>query len=65
MDEEELLLSLGYILLKRSIRRRKERKARHARKMWVREIFKKRETAGIYHTLVQEMALGDRELYFK
>ena len=65
MFEEELLLSLGYILLKRSIRKRKEREARHAKKMWVREIFKQRETAGIYHTLVQEMALGDRECCFK
>ena len=33
--------------------------------MWVREIYKQREIGGIYHTLVQEMSLGDREFYFK
>lgn len=64
MDEEEILLSLGFILLKRSQRRRKERTEQN-RKIWVREIFRQRENRGIFHTLVQEMALGDRELYFK
>ncbi|XP_057294525.1 uncharacterized protein LOC130623036 [Hydractinia symbiolongicarpus] len=65
MDDEDLLIYLGYILLKRSSRREAERKARKKRSIWVRQIYKQREECGIYHTLVQEMALGDRESYFK
>ena len=65
MDEEEILLTLGYLLLKRSIHRRNQQQTKNVRKMWVREIFKQRENKGVYHTLVQEMALGDRGFYFK
>ena len=65
MNEEDILYALGYILLKRSIRRRKEKETGKGRKMWVRQIFKQRENCGIYHTLVQEMSLDDREYYFK
>ena len=65
MNDEELLLALGYLLLKRRIRRRKQLQAKNVRRMWVREIFKERERKGIFHTLVQEMALGDRESYFR
>ena len=46
MNEEELLLALGYLLLKRRIRRRKQLEA-NVRRMWVREIFKERERKGI------------------
>ena len=62
MDEEEILLALGFIFLKR---RQRKQKIRKMKKIWVREIFRQRENHGIYHNLVQEMALGDRELYFK
>ena len=62
MDDEETLVALGFIILKRRERRKKARKSR---KMWVREIYKQRENLGIFHTLVQEMALGDRQFYFK
>ena len=65
MDDEELLIYLGYILLKRSSRREAERKFRKKRSMWVRQIYKQREEHGLYHTLIQEMTLGDRESYFK
>ena len=61
MDEEEVLLVMGYILL---MHRQKEKIKKRARKMWVHEIYTRRETGGIYYTLVQEMALGDRELTF-
>ena len=65
MDEEELLLALGYLVLKRRIRRAKQLRAKYVRKMWVKDIFKERERKGIFHTLVQEMTLGDRESYFR
>ena len=65
MEDEETLVALGFIILKRRERRKKEKEARKSRKMWVREIYKQRENLGIFHTLVQEMALGDREFYFK
>ena len=63
MDEEDILLTLGYLLLKRSIRRRKQQETKNVRKMWVRDIFKQRKNKGVYHTLVQEIALGDRGFY--
>ena len=47
MNEEELLLALGYLLLKRRIRRRKQLQAKNVQRMWVREIFKERERKGI------------------
>ena len=65
MDRKEVFFALGYLLLKCGIGRRKQLQAKSARKMWVRELFKHRERSGIFHTLVQEMALGYRESYFK
>ena len=65
MDDEEAIISLNYILLKCRFRRKAERKARKKRSLWVRQIYRKREESGIYHTLVQKMALGDRRSYFK
>ena len=68
MDDDEAVIFLSYILLKRSSRRKieeKERSAQKKRSTWVREIYRRRNDCGLYHTLVQEMALGDREFYFK
>ena len=65
MDDEGILFATGYLILKRRIRRKKERDARNRRKIWVREIYKQRNESEICHNLVLEMALGDRELYFK
>ena len=65
MDDEGILFATGYLILKRRIRRKKERDARNRGKIWVREIYKQRNESGICHNLVLEMALGDRELYFK
>ena len=55
----------AYILLKRSIQRKKDEKARKKITIWVRQIYKQREVSGIFHKFVREMALGDREFYFK
>ena len=65
MDNEDILFATGYLILKRKIRRKKEREARKRRKLWVREIYKQKKESEIYHNLVLEMAVGDRELYFK
>ena len=65
MGDEEILFATGYLKLKRRIRKKKEREAWKRRKMWVWEIYKQRNEYGIHHNLVLEMALGDREIYFK
>ena len=64
-DDEEAMIFLSYILLKRRFHRKAERKARKKRSLWVRQIYRQWEKSGIYYTLVQEMPLGDRETYFK
>ena len=65
LGDEDVVYLAAYILLKRSILRKKDEKARKKRTIWVRQIYKQREKSGIFHNLVQEMALGDREFYFK
>ena len=65
MDDEDILFATGYLILKRWIRGKKEQEVRKRKKIWVREIYKQRNESGIYHNLVLEMALGDRELYFQ
>ena len=64
-DDEDILFATGYLILKRTIQREKEEEARKGRKICVREIYKQKNESRIYHNLVLEMALGDRELYFK
>ena len=64
MDDEDILFTTGYLILKRTIQREKEEEARMGRKICVREIYKQKNESRIYHNLVVEMALGDRELYF-
>ena len=60
MDEEDVLLALVHLHLKR-IRKRREKTKNSRRNQW---ILKKREAKRIYHTFVQEMALGDRKCFF-
>ena len=61
MDEEGVLLSLTYLHLKQ-IRKWQGKTKNSCKKKWVKETFKNRETKGIYHNLIEEMALGDREV---
>ena len=65
MDEDEALMTLGVLLIRKRRRQRNKQKVKKNRAMWVRGIFKQREEKGAYHTLVQELQLGDREFYFK
>ena len=50
------------LLSRRSRAREKQAKGR---RFWVRAIFRQRQRFGCYHTLVQELRLGDREWHFK
>ena len=65
MEDEDILFATGCLILKRKIRRKKEQEARTRRKLWFREIYKQRNESRIYNNLVLNVALGDRELYFK
>ena len=35
------------------------------KRLWLREIFKKRAKDGLYNSLVHELQIGDREFHFK
>ena len=65
MDEDEGLMTLGFLLNRKRRRQRNKQKVKKNRAMWVRDIFKQREEKGAYHALVEELQLGDREFYFK
>ena len=65
MDDEEVVICLSFLLLKRRFRRKNQQKKKKKRSQWVRPIYQRREENGLFHTLVQEMALGDREFYLK
>ena len=43
---------------------KKEEIKRKRRRTWVREIFKKRIEQGVYHNLLREIRVNDRESYF-
>ena len=53
------------LLLLLSRRSRAREKRAKGRRFWVRAIFRQRQRFGCYHTLVQELRLGDREWHFK
>lgn len=63
MDEEDVDYLLVAVLLRRRRRRRDVEKRK--KRFWVREIYQKRSTHGLFHSLVQELRLADREYYFK
>ena len=56
------ILLLLLLLSRRSGAREKWAKGR---RFWVRAIFRQRQRFDCYHTLVQELRLGDREWHFK
>ena len=51
MDAEYEILMMGYLLMKRKMRKRRNQQ----RKQWVREIFLQRESHGAYHILWKEL----------
>ena len=52
-----------YLLLLQHIKEKKDLKYR--KRMWVRQLFKERETKGAFNLLVKDMALYDQEYFFK
>ena len=65
MDEDEALMILGFLLIRKRRRQRNKQKVKKNRAMRVLDVYKQREEKGTYHTLVQELQLGDKESYFK
>ena len=65
MDEDEALMILGFLLIRKRRRQRNKQKVKKNRAMRVLDVYKQREEKGIYHTLAQELQLGDKEFYFK
>ena len=57
-DEEILLESYCFVL-------NYHQAQINRKKMWVREIFKKRIEQEIYHNLLQKILVNDRESYFR
>ena len=41
-----------------------QKKKRRKRKIWVRELFRKREEKGAFNNLIQKMKLADGESFF-
>ena len=60
-----ILLCIVLLVLFLSRRARAREKRAKGHRFWVREIFRQRQRFGCYHTLVQELRLGDREWHFK
>ena len=58
-DREFLLLAYSFMQLGLT----KQNKRKH--RFWVRKILQQRQTYGLYHTLVQEIHLQDREYFYR
>ena len=60
-----VLYSLTLTLVRLTFQQlKKEEIKRKRRRTWVREIFKKRTEQGVYHNLLREIRVNDRESYF-
>ena len=59
-DEEVLLESSCFLL-----NYHQEQIKRKRKRAWVRDIFNKRIEQGVYHNLLQEMRINDREPSFR
>ena len=62
LSDEELEQCAILILL---LLNQNKKKKKRPRRFWVRNIYKNRKEYGLYHTLVRELRMGDREFYFK
>ena len=58
---EEVLLASSCFLLNYH----QDQIKRKTKRTWVREMFKKRVKQGVYHNLLQEMRVNDRESNFR
>ena len=57
MDEDEALMTLGFLLIQKRRRQRNKQRVKKNRAMWVCNIYKQWEEKGAYHTLVLELSL--------
>ena len=64
LDNEDELLLVSILVLKRRIRRRLLTKSKKKRSIWVKGVFKNREPCEYYHISLQNMMLADQENFF-
>ena len=64
-EEEALFAMFMLVIVLRRRRRRRLNNQSEGRRVWVKEIYSRRTLQGDFHNLVQELRLGDRELYFR
>ena len=55
----------GILFLQLVVLFKMKKKKRRKRKIWVRELFRKREEKGAFNNLIQKMKLADRESFFR
>ena len=55
MDAEDEILMMGYLLMKRKVRKRRNQQ----RKKWVREIFLQRESHAAYNILWKKLKIKE------
>ena len=65
VDEDEVLIALGFLLIWKRRKQRNKQKMKKNRAMWDRDIYKQRKEKDTYNTLKQELQLEDTEFYFK
>ena len=53
------------LIILRRRRRRRKKEVKRSQRFWIRPIFANRKSKSEFHCLVQEMKLGDHELFFK
>ena len=61
MDAEDEILMIGYLLMKRKMRKRRNQQ----RKQWDREIFLQRISHGKYNILWKELRLKHGDSFFR
>ena len=61
MDAEDEILMIGYLLMKRKMRKRRNQQ----RKQWDREIFLQRISHGTYNILWKELRLKHGDPFFR
>ena len=63
--ETDFLALAGNFITLSLMRRVLDRRQRRKPRVWIRKFLKKRNTHGIFHTLVQELRFHDRENFFR
>ena len=64
-DEEALFAMFMLVIVLRRRRRRRLNNQSEGKRVWIKDIYSRRTLQGDFHNLVQELRLGDRELYLR